>query len=68
MIKYRVFYGGWTGERLVGDNLSKKQADEISYLYSSGDMYMTTRIERYEHFDIKEDRRLKLEKIMAASR
>lgn len=51
MIKYRVFYGGWTGERLVGDNLSKKQADEISYLYSSGDMYMTTRIERYEHFD-----------------
>lgn len=68
MIKYRVFYGGWTGERLVGDNLSKKQADKLYQEYYSGDMYMSPRIEKYEYFDIKEDRRLKLEKILAASR
>lgn len=63
MIRYKVYYGGWTGERMIADNLTKKQADELYSEYSGGDMYMQPRIEKYEKFDIREDRKLKLEKI-----
>lgn len=60
MIKYKVFYGGWTGERIVGDSLTKIEADKLYKEYSGGDMYMSPRIEEYDFFDIREDRKLKL--------
>lgn len=63
MIKYKVFYGGWTGERLIADNLTKEQAEKLYHEYISGDMYMTPRIVKYNKFDIKEERKLKLKKI-----
>lgn len=63
MKKYKVYYGGWTGERMIADNLTKKDAKKIYDEYSGGDMYMQPRIEDYEAFDIREDRKLKLEKI-----
>jgi len=63
MIRYKVFYGGWTGESMISDNLSKEQAKKIYDEYSCGDMYMQPRIEEYEKYDIREDRKLKLTKI-----
>jgi len=63
MIKYKVYYGGWTGERLIEDNLTKDQAKKLYDEYSGGDMYMQPRIEKYEKFDIREDRKMKLERI-----
>lgn len=63
MKKYKVFYGGWSGESMIEDNLSKEQAKKLYNEYSGGDMYMQPRIEEYEKYDIREDRKIKLEKI-----
>ena len=63
MIKYKIFYGGWTGERIVGDKLTKIEADTLYKELSGGDIYMCPRIEKYDVFDIKEDRKLKLQRL-----
>ncbi len=63
MRRYKVLYGDYTGSAVMGKNLSKKDAEKLYELINNKDSYMLTRIEEYEEFDIKEDRKKKLEKL-----
>ena len=63
MKKYKVFYGSFSGESIVGDNLTLNAAQKLSDEYLYDLPYQSPRIEEYEEFDIREDRRLKLEKL-----
>lgn len=62
MKKYRVLYGDWTGESVIAENLTQFRAKEI-YNELTGDNYQSPRIVEYEIVDIREDRKLKLDKI-----
>jgi hypothetical protein len=63
MKKYKVFYGDFMAESLMGKNLTKKQADKLYDKLLGGDAWSSPRIVEYEEFDIREERKKKLNKI-----
>jgi hypothetical protein len=67
MKKYKVLYGDFMAESVMGKNLTKKQADKLCDSLDGGDPWSLSRIVEYEEFDIKEERKKKLEKIKKIS-